>query len=901
MDTSVNLIFNTLGEGKLKRFTQEVNKLNKTVITTNDNLDGANVTITKTGKFAKYSTTGIQAFGASMLKLLGPIVGITTALGAFSKAVNTAFERDAAENRLKNLAKTTGDYEYALAAAREASQKFGFTLTESTKLFGDAQARIGTLGYNVEQVNEVFTGFNTIAREAGVNSQDAAGAFTQLAQGMAAGTLQGDELRSILERMPALAKVLADEMEVPVEQIKKLGSEGKITSDIIYRALSNAAEGAGDLNGKLTPLQKAFNSLKGTIENAFNAIGETIEPILVPAIQAAVVVVQKFTDIWNYVANSLFPKVAESFAPVFDRIKALFKDFNWELLGNLITNALVKPIEIALKSYEAMIPAINFLIGTFEQLSNNPIVKSLVGAVGSLLDKLGLLKAPVTDFKNEVEASQKSTSELAAGVSAAKEDASALAESATKLAQAQKSAADEAIRAANAGTLQMQMQNKLLEAEFGLQKTLLDIEMKKAQMALEKAKTNEEVIKASNRIFEITIEQAKLDKAIAEQRINSAVAELKQKSAVIKLTLKQAEAEKAVLVAKGEATDKADAAIDKIKQQLQETDKLVANQEAIAEIQKAQSDAIFEQTVNLAEQTKQQNILEGKERLRKDLNKGVTGEMQAQTGELAKQSTAIAQQNAQIKKQIALKSSQFKQGRTTTETVKGVGRSDLPKEITDKIIGTRTNLAYGQAARVQNNRLREDSRKAAGALKMFTEQMNNTDKSYQSIMGDVKKSYGDASGYIVQASREMYNSTKKAATGIDNAVSAMYTDVGRARAQAKAAATQNTSQPKTGSFASGGYINTPTRAMVGEGGEGEYIVPESKMYEAMQRFGRGQRGESVVPSSASVNVNWSGETVQMDGKNYIEKSQMPGLIQTAVNETMNTLHRNARARAFAGI
>ena len=107
--------------------------------------------------------------------------------------------------------------------------------------------------------------------------------------------------------------------------------------------------------------------------------------------------------------------------------------------------------------------------------------------------------------------------------------------------------------------------------------------------------------------------------------------------------------------------------------------------------------------------------------------------------------------------------------------------------------------------------------------------------------------------------------------------------------------------PKTGSFASGGYINTPTRAMVGEGGEGEYIVPESKMYEAMQRFGRGQRGESVVPSSASVNVNWSGETVQMDGKNYIEKSQMPGLIQTAVNETMNTLHRNARARAFAGI
>ena len=48
-------------------------------------------------------------------------------------------------------------------------------------------------------------------------------------------------------------------------------------------------------------------------------------------------------------------------------------------------------------------------------------------------------------------------------------------------------------------------------------------------------------------------------------------------------------------------------------------------------------------------------------------------------------------------------------------------------------------------------------------------------------------------------------------------------------------------------------------------------------------------------------MNWSGDTIQMDGKDYIEKSQMPGLIQTAVNQTMSTLHRNARARAYAGV
>ena len=145
----------------------------------------------------------------------------------------------------------------------------------------------------------------------------------------------------------------------------------------------------------------------------------------------------------------------------------------------------------------------------------------------------------------------------------------------------------------------------------------------------------------------------------------------------------------------------------------------------------------------------------------------------------------------------------------------------------------------------------------------------------------------------------MYEKTKGLSDATGNAIDAMNTQVNRAKGYANAA--RSTSSGTTSYFANGGYVSSPTRAVIGEGGEGEYIVPESKMYEAMQRFGRGQRGESVVPSSASVNVNWTGDTVQMDGKDYIEKSQMPGLIQTAVNETMNTLHRNARARAFAGV
>ena len=50
-------------------------------------------------------------------------------------------------------------------------------------------------------------------------------------------------------------------------------------------------------------------------------------------------------------------------------------------------------------------------------------------------------------------------------------------------------------------------------------------------------------------------------------------------------------------------------------------------------------------------------------------------------------------------------------------------------------------------------------------------------------------------------------------------------------------------------FAEGGFVTGPTRAVVGEGGEPEYIIPASKMSAAMKRYGGGSRGSAVIPTS----------------------------------------------------
>ena len=52
-------------------------------------------------------------------------------------------------------------------------------------------------------------------------------------------------------------------------------------------------------------------------------------------------------------------------------------------------------------------------------------------------------------------------------------------------------------------------------------------------------------------------------------------------------------------------------------------------------------------------------------------------------------------------------------------------------------------------------------------------------------------------------------------------------------------------------FAEGGYVTSPTRAVIGEAGEPEYVIPASKMNESMARYSAGSRGNSVVPNNAT--------------------------------------------------
>jgi hypothetical protein len=59
-------------------------------------------------------------------------------------------------------------------------------------------------------------------------------------------------------------------------------------------------------------------------------------------------------------------------------------------------------------------------------------------------------------------------------------------------------------------------------------------------------------------------------------------------------------------------------------------------------------------------------------------------------------------------------------------------------------------------------------------------------------------------------------------------------------------------------YAEGGFVTGPTSAIIGEGGESEYVIPSSKMSAAMSRYSRGARGEGVIAGSGGGTEGESG-------------------------------------------
>ena len=240
---------------------------------------------------------GIKRFENSIRRLQGVLGGLAVG-DQLRRAFGAAANFSATEQRLNNLTKQYSQLAGIQELAAVSAQKFGISNAQAAADLADLGSRLGSAGANLKDLNDIYEGFNTLLAVNAVSSQQAASAQLQLNQALGSGRLAGEEFNAINEATPQLLDKVAEVMGVARGELKKLASEGQITSQILIEALRLSATEGGEAladffktpAGQLKLFQKAIEDFQVTV-------GQQLLPLLTPLIEAATALLGLFSQL----------------------------------------------------------------------------------------------------------------------------------------------------------------------------------------------------------------------------------------------------------------------------------------------------------------------------------------------------------------------------------------------------------------------------------------------------------------------------------------------------------------------------------------------------------------------------------------------------------------------------
>jgi len=163
------------------------------------------------------------------------------------------------QNRLKLVTDGSNQLKQATDQLLNISQRSRASLTGTVGLYSRLAQESKQLGLNQNELARITETVNKAIVVSGASTSEAAGGLRQLTQGLASGTLRGDELNSVLENLPRVARLISDELGVTVGQLRQMGSDGLITSQNLVDAFKSGAD----------IIDAEFAKTSSTIEQAF--------------------------------------------------------------------------------------------------------------------------------------------------------------------------------------------------------------------------------------------------------------------------------------------------------------------------------------------------------------------------------------------------------------------------------------------------------------------------------------------------------------------------------------------------------------------------------------------------------------------------------------------------------
>lgn len=313
------------------------------------------------------------------------LVSIAAVSAGAMSVIKLADSYTSLNNKLKVVTDSSEQANYLMEQIVDVANRSRTSLDATATAFTRFDRALKNMGASQEETLQMTETINKALVVGGATAQEASSSLLQLSQAFGSGRLQGDEFRSVSENMPIILQYLAKALNAPINQLKALSSESKITSQVMREAVAMMRE---DIEREFDKTQKTvgqattilinnwtqFIGELGKSSGAMDAIANSIE-----------YVAKHLDDMVKYAAIAgvaLITYFGPSLLTMFSAATKAVRLFNAALLANPLTAIAV--VLTSVISYLVLFgDELNAISGTI--ISVNDII---VGAFQVLADEI---------------------------------------------------------------------------------------------------------------------------------------------------------------------------------------------------------------------------------------------------------------------------------------------------------------------------------------------------------------------------------------------------------------------------------------------------------------------------------------------------------------------------------
>lgn len=244
------------------------------------------------------------------------------------------------ENRLKVVTDSTKGFNDAFEEIQKISRTTQSSLKATTDVFARFTLATKELGLTQSDNLKLTQSLQQSFRLSGATMAEAANSAVQLAQGLSAGALRGDEFRSVSEQNVVFMNLLGAQLGKTRGELREMANDGKLTADIV----------AGVLLDSFDDLNKQAEKIAPTIGSAFVQVGNSLQT-LVGKFSQATGAGDGFAKALNFLADNLENVSKFMIIMVSATLPALIRSFALALPAAIATTTkAIKAMTLAMAS-----------------------------------------------------------------------------------------------------------------------------------------------------------------------------------------------------------------------------------------------------------------------------------------------------------------------------------------------------------------------------------------------------------------------------------------------------------------------------------------------------------------------------------------------------------------------